>query len=81
MKSIDMIFNILKKNIINVIPSLSQKEINMHDSLKNLGANSIDRAEILIQTMAELQIKVPLMVLAEAKNINDIVTKFHECCE
>lgn len=81
MISMESIFAILKNNIINILPSLSQSEINIEDSLKNLGANSIDRAEILIGTMAELKIKVPLIVLAEAKNIKDLVTKFHECIE
>src|SRR5699024_10528167 len=43
------------------------------DSMRELGANSIDRAEIITATMERLDISLPLVEFAEAANIGDIV--------
>lgn len=68
------VFEAVKKSIIEIIPELSTRVITLEDSLRELGANSIDRAEILIQTMSDLQVKIPLLEFGSAKNINDIVS-------
>ena len=70
----EQIFSIVKEGIIEVIPELADKPITITDSLKELGANSVDRAEILIRTMAACQLKVPLIKFAEAKNIEELVS-------
>lgn len=70
------IFIVIKQKIIEVIPELSNREISTNDSLRELGANSVDRAEILIESMSALQLKVPLVDFGEAKNIADIVSVF-----
>jgi polyketide biosynthesis acyl carrier protein len=66
------IFQIVKNNIIDVVPELADRNITMEDSLKTLGANSVDRAEILIKSMAYLKIKAPLVEFAQAKNIGEL---------
>ena len=43
----DEIFEIIKNNTLEVIPELEADSITIEESLKNLGANSIDRMEIL----------------------------------
>jgi polyketide biosynthesis acyl carrier protein len=68
----DQVFQIIKKNIIEVVPELADREITLDDSLKLLGANSVDRAEILIQSMAALKIKAPLAEFAQAKNLSEL---------
>lgn len=68
------VFEAVKKSIVEIIPELSTRAITLEDSLRELGANSIDRAEILIQTMSDLQVKIPLLEFGSAKNINDIVS-------
>lgn len=70
------IFSIIKNVIIDILSHLENQAIKISDSLKELGANSIDRAEILIRTMSELQIKIPLVKFAQAKNIEEIVLIF-----
>lgn len=63
----------LQQNILTVVPELAGNTLGPEDSLRELGANSIDRAEIIIITMASLQIKQPLIAFAKAKNIADLV--------
>lgn len=67
------IFAVIKKIIYEIIPQQKEKPININESLRDLGANSIDRAEIIIRTMEELNIKVPMIEFANSKNIKEIV--------
>lgn len=73
----DEIFEVIKKVIVNVVPELAEKSISMQDSLRELGANSIDRAEILISSMSELKVKVPMIEFAQAKNLEELTTIFY----
>lgn len=72
------IFTLIKQKITEVIPELSNREISINDSLRELGANSVDRAEILIESMSALELKVPLIDFGAAKNIADIVSVFSQ---
>ncbi len=72
----DQVFAVIKQNILDILPELSHRSITIKDSLRELGANSIDRAEILIQSMASLQLKIPLIEFGQAKNIEELVGIF-----
>lgn len=72
------IFAELKINLLDVLPGITGQEITADHSLKSLGANSLDRAEIIIKTMANLKLTIPLITLVAARNIGDIVTIFHD---
>lgn len=72
----DDIFTILCQHLSEVIPELNQRPITPSDSLKALGANSLDRAEIIMLTMAQLKVKIPLVDFARAENIQGIVEVF-----
>lgn len=72
----DAVFVVMKEVIVEVVPELKDRTITLDDSMRELGANSIDRAEVLIRTMAALQIKLPLIELAKAKNIREVVRIF-----
>jgi polyketide biosynthesis acyl carrier protein len=45
---------------------------------KDLGANSIDRMDIVTQTMEDLAIKIPLVELAKVQNIQELVDLLYE---
>jgi polyketide biosynthesis acyl carrier protein len=74
----DSIFRVMLKNILVVLPQLKNSIITMDHSLKELGANSIDRAEIIIQSMSDMKLKVPLVEFALAKNIGQLVSVFEK---
>lgn len=67
------ILNDLKNNIKQIFPDLDIASISPSDSLKDLGANSLDRADILVDTMATFKLKLPMVAFKDANNINDIV--------
>lgn len=72
------IFTILQKEILECLPELSKEVITLDNSLVKLGANSLDRSEIIVQVMMRLGIKIPMVEFMEAKNISDIVEVFQK---
>lgn len=69
----EYIFKTLKETIIEILPDVDETSIILEESLRNLGANSIDRMDIIIDTLKKLDMKVPMMQFNECKNIEDIV--------
>ena len=47
----EQIFNIIKKYICEIAPELEKVPISTTDSLKNLGIDSVNRAEIIMMVM------------------------------
>ncbi|BCJ93982.1 acyl carrier protein [Anaerocolumna cellulosilytica] len=67
------IFSILKSIIVQILPEIDIEQITLEDSLKEIGANSIDRMDIIIETMEQLGVKIPLVEFGQLKNIEGIV--------
>ncbi|WP_024834504.1 acyl carrier protein [Ruminiclostridium josui] len=72
------IFCIIKENILEILPDLPEESITIEESLKNLGANSIDRMDIIVDTIERLQLKIPLVEFGMLKNIGEIVDLLYE---
>ena len=62
----------------DVLPGLADHPFLDTDSLKGLGFNSIDRADVIMMTLETLNKKMPLMELARAENITDLARLIHE---
>ena len=69
----EAIFDVLKQQIYDIFPEWETQGISRADSLKALGANSIDRAEILMMTMSALKLKIPMVTFGKAKNLGELV--------
>ncbi len=50
----------------------------LFNGLKDLGADSMDRADIVMMTMESLSQRIPLIELAGLTNIGELVDAFHE---
>lgn len=61
------------KNAIAEIMYINTDNITEEESLKELGANSIDRADIIITAIENCNVKIPMMKFSEAKNIGGII--------
>lgn len=72
------IFNIVKESIAEILPETDVESLKVEDSLRELGANSIDRADIIIDTMEALGVKIPLVEFGNLANIREIVDLFYE---
>lgn len=69
----DRIFRTLREQLISILPNLADQPITRDYSLQALGANSLDRAEILIETMAAFNLRLPLVRFGKAKNMGELV--------
>ncbi|EMB61668.1 acyl carrier protein [Streptococcus mutans] len=67
------IFKVMKELIYEYLPELEGRDIVITDSLKSLGANSIDRMDIIVDTMEKISLKVPMVEFGGLKNIEEII--------
>ena len=71
------IFEIVVGHAREVVPSLASHEFKLDDALRELGANSLDRSEISVMTLETLGLRIPLVELATATNIGQLVDVLH----
>ena len=67
------VFKVVKNIISEVLPDVQSDLISIEKNLKELGANSIDRMEVVTLSMEELGLKIPLMSFAQVSNIEGLV--------
>ena len=72
----ESIFNVIKQKIEYVCSDLDVSGLSSNDSLKELGADSMDRAEIIQLSMHELQLKIPMIEFGRARNIGELTDIF-----
>ncbi len=72
------IFELVTRHSCEVIPELADHDFKPGDRLTDLGANSVDRAEIVMMTLEALSLQIPRIELAGAKNIGELVDILHE---
>lgn len=71
------IFDLIVANTCEVLPDLKERQFTQADSLRDLGANSIDRSEIIVMTLDALSLNIPLVEFAAAANIGDLASIIH----
>jgi polyketide biosynthesis acyl carrier protein len=71
------IFAIVMRHAQDVVPGLEGHQFQPTESLKELGANSIDRSEIVMMTLESLSLKIPLIETVKASNIGELVSLLH----
>jgi polyketide biosynthesis acyl carrier protein len=71
------IFEVIQRNLREILPELQSVAIDPQQSMKELGANSIDRADVVLQSMEALGVTFPLNELAGVDNIQGLVDFLH----
>jgi len=72
------IFRLMSRHAAAVVPGLESHEFRPEDSLRYLGANSIDRSEIIMMTLESLSLSISLVAFARAENMGDLAEIIHE---
>lgn len=60
-----------------VVPGLDDHAFQFTDSLRELGANSIDRSEVVMLALESLSLKAPMIEFAKAENMGELATLLH----
>ena len=71
------IFKIIKSNVIKVLPDVHPDLITIDKKLKDLGANSVDRVEVVQYTMEDSNLIIPQVELGKANNLCDLTEIFY----
>ncbi|HEX4019705.1 MAG TPA: acyl carrier protein [Acidobacteriaceae bacterium] len=67
------VFAVVQNNILEVLPDLDPALIEESKSMRDLGANSIDRADIIIETMQQLTLTLKISNFSGISNIGGLV--------
>lgn len=73
----EQIFELLKHHIGRVRPDIAPEQIAYEVSLKELGADSVDRADICTSLKDDLGIDIQLVELGKVPNIGALVDLLH----
>lgn len=71
------VFGIIVRHTREVLPELEGRSFQLSDSLRELGANSIDRSEIVMLTLETLSLRIPMIDVAKAENIGELAGLLH----
>ena len=74
----EAIFAVVKRNLLTVLPHVPPAEVQIGRSMTDLGANSLDRADVVIAVLEELRLKIPQARLAQARDLSSLVDVLHE---
>ena len=66
------IIRLIKGNLIEIIPELEENSISINDTFTELGANSVDRGELITLTLERLNINMPRIEFVSAQSIADL---------
>ncbi|MEV6865208.1 phosphopantetheine-binding protein [Streptosporangium subroseum] len=69
----DVVFEAVRRNVLEVLPDLTPQDVSMKGTLTDLGANSIDRADVVTMTMEDLGIVVPISDFQSVHDIRSLV--------
>lgn len=76
----NQIIQIIKENLVEIMPELEGEEISLDETFLDLGANSMDRGELIALTLEKLDLEVSRIEFVGAKTINELaeaVARFH----
>lgn len=66
------IVELIKGNLLEIIPELNDENISLDDTFVDLGANSIDRGELIMLTLERMELNVPRIEFVSAQTINQL---------
>lgn len=67
------VFEVIKRSIEEIVPDINSENLTMEDSLKEIGVNSVDRMDIIVTTLEELDLHKKMVQFGGLKNIGEIV--------
>lgn len=70
------LLDLIGRHAREVLPDLAEHKLNPSDRLVDLGANSVDRAEITMLVQESLALSIPRVELFGPKNIGELADLF-----
>lgn len=74
----EQVFEVVKAQILEVLGDVPPARIRPEVSLKDLGANSLDRVEVVSLSMQALSLRFPISELGKLSSIGELVEALHQ---
>lgn len=74
----DEMFAVVKANIHEIVEAAKGVELKETDSMRDLGADSLEIVEVVSRSMKQLKIKVPRTELSGAHNLKELLDLFEK---
>jgi polyketide biosynthesis acyl carrier protein len=71
---------VVREVIAVVLPSVPPDAVTGNKHLRDLGADSVDRVEIILMLIDRLGLDEPMSSFSQIPNIDGLVTLLHERC-
>ena len=71
---------VVRETITRVLPSVVHSEIRAEQHLRDLGADSVDRVEIILMLLDQLHVDEPMSSFSRLPDIDALVGFLHERC-
>jgi polyketide biosynthesis acyl carrier protein len=71
------VFSLIVRHTREVLPALATTAVSREHRLQDLGANSVDRAEIIALVMESLSLAIPRTQLFGPRNIGELADLVH----
>lgn len=76
----DAIERIVREVVAAVLPSVPPDAVTGNRHLRDLGADSVDRVEIILMLLERLHLDEPMSTFSAVPNIDALVAVLHERC-
>jgi polyketide biosynthesis acyl carrier protein len=71
------VFEVIVRVATEVLPQLQGRAVQPTDRLEDLGANSLDRADIVVMALQELGLAIPLTEVFGPRNVGELAELLH----
>jgi polyketide biosynthesis acyl carrier protein len=76
----DEVFSVVREQAVKALPGIGADEVTPDVSLSDIGANSLDRMDIVVASQDTLGITVPAAAFADVGNVRQLVDVLHGYC-
>jgi polyketide biosynthesis acyl carrier protein len=67
------VFELVRSIVLEILPDIQAAEIRHDSQLVDLGANSLDRMEVVTEAMEQMNLRIPPNEFAGIRNISGLV--------
>jgi polyketide biosynthesis acyl carrier protein len=74
----DAVFALVRNQLLVLFPDLADDEIRPESSMRALGINSLDRADVIVSTLHLLHTDLPMNEFARARSLGELSEMIHQ---
>jgi polyketide biosynthesis acyl carrier protein len=77
MSSWDDTLDVVRDQVVRTLPDVTPEDVGPDSVLADLGANSLDRMDIVTASQDELRLSIPISELGGLRSVRDVTDLLH----